>query len=324
MFHATYPKLARENYTVFVVEPQGDIPPPETIADDLAEASFSSFQSGKPDLDELDEDEDEELQRAIRESLADSGTHLPQSRPITAQRRTRRERSSSNEGVGHSFGSGRADNTTMDTSIQLPPSGRRSQRKYGKLDSSDTSMNTHFSKSTRRNKNKHSPPSAPFDEDLSYFSATTHSSPFLHPVASLPMENIDDDVLELSDTETADKTLHKDPIDIDDEQMQAVIAASLGQEYSISQRVLNGTQRAIRVGSFDQPEETVQVPKDVERIRRLRESATQEAGPVTAQVGPALGREKSSAPERSDDEEEEKPMNPSPEEMRRLRLARFG
>lgn len=138
------------------------------------------------------------------------------------------------------------------------------------------------------------------------------------------MQDVDDDALELSDTGTADGNQEVDSIDIEDEQMQAVIAASLGQKYSISQRVLDETQRALRLRSIDNAKDTAQVPEDVERIRRLRESATEASNSEREQVEPTLVKKNTSFPETTDEEAEEKHANPSPEEMRRLRLARFG
>jgi len=324
MLHFIYLQLARERYTVFVVEPQGDVAPPETIADDLAEVSLASLRSEELDSDAVNENEDKELQRAIRESLTKTNADTSPSCPVPARRRTRRERSSSDDDMGNTHGLSLPSEYTADQYIQPPFSGRRSQRKFGKLEPFGTSMEIRNSNTSRHPRNSSSPPSTFQDEDLSFHSFHTHSSPFLHPVASLPMQDVDDDALELSDTGTADGNQQVDSIDIEDEQMQAVIAASLGQKYSISQRVLDETQRALKLRSIDNAKDTAQVPEDVERIRRLRESATEGSDSERERVEPTLVKKNTSFPETTDEEAEDKHVNPSPEEMRRLRLARFG
>lgn len=314
--------MAQEGYTVFVVELHEDVPPPDTIADDLAEASLAAPQPDEPDLDFFDEDEQEQLQRAIRESLAENGTGTAPDLSHSSRRRPRQERSSSDDDRSTAPIQDQ-EHDDAGIAIPLPPSGRRTQRKTSKVDSPNTSIDTQHARSRRRSRNRHSPPSTSLEEDISFYSNNTHSSPFLHPSASLPVEDVDDDVLELSEAETGSGNQHMDPVDIDDEQMQAVIAASLGHEYSISQRVLDGTQRALRMGSSENPERATKVPDDVERIRRLRAQGDQV--PAMQSKSESVPAKNTINQEPSDDEEEEENHTiPSPEEMRRLRLARFG
>ncbi|WFD27274.1 hypothetical protein MNAN1_002270 [Malassezia nana] len=149
-------------------------------------------------------------------------------------------------------------------------------------------------------------------------------SPFLHPVASSSMDGMEEDVSELDEGDSEVDDESTGPADIDDEQMQAVIAASLGHEYTISQRVLDRTHRAFRLGSSEHMVKTEQVPADVERIRRVRASQPKEELTTKPDEQASAPPQDLSAPEQMGEEEEEKPVNPTPEEMRRLRLARFG
>lgn len=301
------------------MELEEHVRPPETIANDLAEAFFADQQAANTNGSESDEDED--LQRAIRESLETVGSNVQPLSTLSTQRTTSAQTSS--EEITHTLAAFR-DQEPNDMASLLP-SGRRIQRKASRMESSNTNMNAYPSKSRRRSRYRSSPASTSLDDDLSFYSMNTHSSPFLHPVASSSMEGMEEDVSELDEDESEVDDESTGPADIDDEQMQAVIAASLGHEYTISKRVLDRTDRAFRLGSSGHMDKAEQVPADVERIRRLRASRSKEEQTPESDGQASAPLPDSSAPEQmGDEEEDEKPVNPTPEEMRRLRLARFG
>lgn len=308
----TLTQAEQEGYSVFVVEHEPGAGPLDNIADDIADATAQGSEEAPI---AISDDDDPELQEALRISREESQSQ-PLVRRILIQTPQRRNRPSNS-------GSEEESNTHVDTIAPsrqrkrtdeplstevLPASGRRSQRRSQSRSEQDISMDTTAMRPSRsqRNTRRQSSPSA-LDKDTSI-----RKSPLLYPAATSSL--LDEDVQEIDELGSSDiEEVPPPKLDDDDEQLQAVIAASLGHSYQVSDRVLSSTERQLH-----RPPPS-QIPADVERIRRMREAAKKPPAVPKAPEHPEPTKDE-------EDEEEDEPEVPdvSPEEMRRLRLARFG
>lgn len=292
---------------------------PDNIADDVADA-----QTPPPDLSEVQDnsdDEDEELQAAIRASLEEHNATT--SDTPTGKRRPHNSSSDEDDTPARN----RARNAFAWDAANMPASGARSRRRSKARDNS-ASTSSPGSAPTRScsRPSLSSPEPAPAEDVMD---ATPRKSPFLHPMAS---SLLDGDVEEISSDEELSKSSMPPPMrsspqqqrtvhaDDDDEQLQAVIAASLGQTYHVSERILDGTRRALRRESEVQEAPAAPVPEDVKKIRYLRAQAATAPTPAEPTQDPAPADE---VPEESA-EDDVPSVTPSPEELRRARLRHFG
>lgn len=322
----------QEEYSVFVVEQEPGADPLDSIADDMAETGLDGAPGTADAPIAVSDDEDPELQEALRlsrEEFAqrhDSETHsLVRCLPLTQTPRRRRARelsSGSEENDLHVDAIAprrhRSRNEPASPVLEpLPTSGHRSQRRWQQraADHDPTDTPGIRPNRSRRNSRRQSSSDILDSDEL----PSVRRSPFLAAAASTSL--FDDDVQEIDSSDSESEAPAPVHLDDDDEQLQAVIAASLGQPYEVSDRLRSHTERELQRA----PSAPAPLPADVERIRRLREAAQKPPEPAP----PA--KETSTPPRSSDpsdeDEEEETESEPpavSAEEMRRLRLARFG
>ena len=235
------------------------------------------------------------------------------------RRRTREPTSGSeeeNDGHVDAIAPTRNRSRNDDLVESLPVSGHRSRRRsqaHEAMQDTSTDLQGLRASRSRRNSRRQSSPDV-FDDEES----NVRQSPFLHAVATSSLLNEDvQEIDELSDSdiEEVPRPAPAPQLSEDDEQLQAVIAASLGQPYEVPERLLSHANRELNTRPASQP-----IPEDVERIRRMRESANQPTPPPAPELAPEPAPE---APEDEEDEDEEEEQV-SPEEMRRRRLARFG
>ncbi|WFD06680.1 hypothetical protein MVES1_002034 [Malassezia vespertilionis] len=187
------------------------------------------------------------------------------------------------------------------------PSGYRSRRRRQSLieEMPAADMNGRAVWKTRR---KQASPSSASNDALQ--DMMTQRSPFLHSRASTLLDSDVESIEEFSDNEPPQP--QRTHVDDEEEQLRAVIAASLGQPYKVPEHILTQTERK----SQRSPSPPIAVPADVERIRKLRaEAISGEQSPA-----PVPAAEQAS----SGDEAEEEGKDMSPDEIRRRRLARFG
>lgn len=312
----------QEGYSVFVVEHDPGAGPLDNIADDMADSGTQGTEEAPISISDDDDPELQEALRLSREEYSNQAGNDAQSlvrRPLiqTPRRRRVREPSSGSEELDAHVDAiapsrHRLRNDSTSSIIEsLPASGRRSQRRSQQRTDQDTETDTPGMRPgrSRRNSRRHSSSDILDDEE----SPSVRQSPFLTAVATSSLLN--EDVQEIEESSDSDiEEVHAPPkLDDDDEQLQAVIAASLGQPYKVSDRILSHTQR-----EFHRPD-PAPVPADVERIRRMREAAQSPTEPTPEPPAP-----KPAQTDDSEDESEAEQTVVSPEEMRRLRLARFG
>ena len=257
---------------------------PENIADHVSDQQAASRLGGSTS------DSDPELQEALRASVADA-PHVTVSQDVrcclqTPTRRRAREYGS-DEDVQRQYRL-RSDSP--------PPRRRRGRANRADSSSADDT-----------------------DEMLADY---VRRSPFLNPIAT---SLVDDDVEELESEPEITRVSHApqavvvDDADDQDEELQAVLAASLGHPYELSSDAIAQLQRLEQAEPAPAP-----VPPDVQRIREMRERAR--ANPEQAREhDPGTMTPKapeSNAPPQDGDSDSDSPEAPSAEEMRRRRLAR--
>ncbi|WFD31652.1 hypothetical protein MSPP1_002691 [Malassezia sp. CBS 17886] len=341
-----------EGYSVFVVELQSGAAPPDTIADDFATSlhpAQNAFGQARADT----EDDDRELQAALQASL---GTERDPARslvePSTGHVRMPRSCSSPLQSTPRRRGrepvSGSEEESDAHVDAIAPcrhrarssagahrrPSGSRDAAAVDAVRQRRQSGETAFA-----GRDGGVMPRAAEEGGAAWAGTSTAGDTVAAAAATGTAPVFDGD---------AKPTAHPLPLPEDDEeQLQAVIAASLGQPYQVSERVFHDTQRRLHPGAVG--EERDAVPADVERIRRLRSQAADEqragAAPEGEKgpspdadaprdpAGKAAEAPSDAAPPRSpdgddpsdtDDGQEPSSAEVSPEEMRRRRLARFG
>ncbi|KAN0064506.1 hypothetical protein ACQY0O_002134 [Thecaphora frezii] len=260
-------------------------------------------------------DEEEELRRAMEASLATTSS----SSSLAATAANARSASSTTAGDERQMNRRRRR-------IQRPQAGGTTAEDAIDIDAADASL-TAGSLPTR--------------------------SPFLSPamaaanadnddVEDLPSDDDDLDPFSVPGAPEASALIGRQDRDYDDEdqQLQAALAASLGDEGAAARLASMG---AAVTGSHSQSKQDVEpTPPDVDRIRKMREEQRRvereerdrqerrQRGEVTPPP-PSAAAAKTKAKSRGDgenedddDEEEEEAEEISPEEMRRRRLARFG
>ena len=239
------------------------------------------------------------------------------------RRRTREPTSGSeeeNDGHVDAIAPTRNRSRNDDLVESLPVSGHRSRRRsqaQEAMQDTSTDLPGLRASRSRRNSRRQSSPDV-FDDEES----NVRQSPFLNAVATSSLLNEDvQEIDELSDSdiEEVPRPAPAPQLSEDDEQLQAVIAASLGQPYEVSERLLSHTSRELNPRPAPQP-----IPEDVERIRRMRESANQPTPPPPAPEPAQEPTPEVQGEEEEEEENEEEEEEVSPEEMRRRRLARFG
>lgn len=317
---------------MFVVEQEPGADPLDSIADDMAETSLDDAPGTADAPIAVSDDEDPELQEALRlsrEEFAqrlDNEPHsLVRQYPLTQTPRRRRARelsSGSEENDVHVDAIARRRHRSRNDPGSpvlepLPTSGHRRQRRWQQRAADDDSIDTPGMRPhrSRRNSRRQSSSDILDSDEL----PSIRRSPFLTAAASTSL--FDDDVQEIDSSDSEHEAPAAPHLDDDDEQLQAVIAASLGQPYEVSDRIRSHTERELQ----RTPSAPAPVPADVERIRRLREAAQKppEQVPPANQTSASSHSSDHSEEEEEDDAESEPPAV-SAEEMRRLRLARFG
>ncbi|KAL4402146.1 cysteine-type deubiquitinase [Malassezia pachydermatis] len=335
MYLSTFLQQAEhENYTIFAIQPQDGSAPPDTIADDMADVQTPVMAPTQF----VDDEDDKDLQAAIRASLEEhtqpsttlefsSARDLPH-----GQRRARGDLSSPGSSV--------EEQESLFTALDLPPSGYRSRRR-AKARQTDDIETSHMVIRGQGSRRKSATGTSKIEDDELWLASSKRKSPFLHPTLSTAFtdeDNGNDDVDSIEEEMDGDSDVEWMPSpptmqtavpnirDEDEEQLQAVIAASLGQEYHVSDRILQRTNRV-----FSQRTEPETVPEDVERIRRMRES---QSNAFQASPPPSSGAtEVPMAPTacEEDNEEVDEEVHDTEldhaltaEELRRRRLARFG
>ncbi|WFC99602.1 hypothetical protein MYAM1_002347 [Malassezia yamatoensis] len=307
---------AQEGYSIFAVEQEPNAAPLENLADAMADTLANGMQE-QPII--ISDEEDAELQEALRLSRNDA-QNQSQSEPVslTPQRRRTRDTSSSGEEVDRHIDEiapsrHRPRNEKLTASVEeMPISGHRSRRRSQSIVQPESSNDLNGMRKPRSRKNSRKLSTNNIEPEL--VSTHTQRSPFLAREASDSSFNSDVQVISNSESEI-DQEPQATWVDEEDQQLQAVIAASLGQAYEASQD-LNTSKPTSQSQS---------VPEDVERIRRMREAAKNASG----HDGSNAERVQSDPPpeeepnESEDLSEGETPLL-SPEEMRKLRLARFG
>ncbi|WFD33262.1 DNA helicase [Malassezia cuniculi] len=266
----------REGYTVYAVVPDVPESVPENICDHVADQQAQKHAADHTYAHEAESDSD--LQAAIRASLEDA-PRVTISEGTPARRRERG--SSSSEDAPERF--------RMRTSDSPEPPVRRRRGRGSRAGSS------------------------PADDTDDILAERVRRSPFLNPIATTLF---DDDVEDLESepeitcvNHAPEATVVYDSDD-DDAQLQAVLAASLGQPYKLPESTLSEMQRREKQEPAPAP-----IPQDVQRIQAMREQA---------RISERKQQEQKPATPPADDSEEDSPEPPSAEEMRRLRLARFG
>lgn len=164
-------------------------------------------------------------------------------------------------------------------------------------------------------------------------------SPFLNPVAASlfdgDVQEIDDDDEEIS-SELEITDIRRQPqaqarpdaihVEDDDEELQAVLAASLGQPYELSDAA---RQRATDALERHKPDPAAPIPDDVERIRDMRRRdrvASKQPTPVHEAQQPLPRGEQESTDDDGDADDARSGAEEAPtqDEIRRRRLARFA
>lgn len=317
---------------MFVVEQEPGADPLDSIADDMAETSLDDAPGTADAPIAVSDDEDPELQEALRLSReefaqrVDTETHslvCLYSLTQTPRRRRARELSSGSEenDVHVDAIAPRRNRSRNDPGSPvlepLPTSGHRRQRRWQQRAADDDSFDTPGMRPnrSRRNSRRQSSSDILDTDEL----PSIRRSPFLTAAASTSL--FDDDVQEIDSSDSEHEAPATPHLDDDDEQLQAVIAASLGQPYEVSDRIRSHTERELQ----RTPSAPAPVPADVERIRRLREAAQKPPEPAPpANQTSAPSHSSDHSEEEEEDETESEPPAVSAEEMRRLRLARFG
>ena len=210
--------------------------------------------------------------------------------------------------------------------FDIPPSGRRRRGRRSVQNAEDDSLEILRQLSGGRDTGEDDQRLGLSAEEL-----PMHRSPFLHPVASPffhddEIEVMDESSSEPEITHVQSRSEPPQPAqpaaqhDDDDEQLQAVLAASLGQPYTLSEEARERAQRAFQ---GRQPSEEAPVPADVERIRRMRAEGNAPKPAEEPKPQPAAQPAKPSSDSEDSGSEPDEPQL-SAEEMRQRRLARFG
>ena len=281
-----------EGYVVYVVVADEPMSVPENIADHVADQRAAKRAKAEEHVNEsaipVSDDSDPELQAAIRASMEDTPRVLVSQG--TPGRRRGRVSSSDNE---------EPQRNRLRGDDSPPPRrrrGRKSQRDSSPVDGVD-------------------------DDTDEVLAERMRSSPFLNPIAT---SLFNDDVEELeSEPETTHVKYAPEPTVVSDsddenEQLQAVLAASLGKPFEVSQSTMEAAKRRERSEPASVPEPE---PLDVQRIRAMREQKRESPQPVQE---PPQDKRTESTDEPAADSDSDAPEAPSAEEMRRRRLARFG
>ena len=270
---------------------------PENIADHVSDQQAERRSHTNASAD-VDEGSDPELQAALRASLADTeretasqGVRLGLQTP--ARRHTRR---SDEEAL---------DRNRLRRGNSPPPRRRRGRGSYAD-----------------------SPAAEDTDDTDELLAERVHRSPFLNPIATSLIDDVEDleSEPEITQVSHAPSAIVVDDSDDQDEQLQAVLAASLGKPCQLSSDTMAKLQRQ------EQPEPEpapAPVPSDVQRIQAIRERAraTQNKPEPHKEPEPEPESEPESEPQeapQSGDSDSDIPEAPSAEEVRKRRLARFG
>lgn len=304
---------------MFAVEPCAGIAPPATLADDMFDmvaqesgpagegrANVSTHGSAES---VGDDDADEDLQAAIRASLAD-----PVSRASGA---SAVEQGATPNGIAHS---------------SPAPSGAKARRRSP--DSDLVQQATGIAAPVRRSRRRVSHSASQLNEDELVYASSARRSPFLMPEASASMLVPDEEIEELSESSSVGsldaagakrfESVHHEHAD--DRELQAAIAASLG--YDLSEPT--ASEALSLPDNFARSRDPTPEPEDVKRIRQIRaqKSADHNSSAAPAQPGPQRTDNDGQVapPEDGVGGASSEPLGEelAPEEIRRRRLARFG